>query len=144
MVKNSYFWELTNEKSSILAKVFELSVKEGYSSKKFVEAVMTNEKLAYLINEDNVPDWCDGYFLIATFSSEYAFEKGKTISKDKMWFLGYLYKYWMKSQGMPAKEVYKILPYDRYLSMYDFYHTQGWNYIIQDATEVYKNKSYIV
>lgn len=35
MVKNNYFWELTNEKSNILAKVFELSVKNGYSSEEF-------------------------------------------------------------------------------------------------------------
>ena len=144
MVKNNYFWELTNEKSNILAKVFELSVKNGYSSEEFVETIMCNEKLAYLINEDNVPDWSDGYFLIATFSSEYSFKKGKTISKDKMWFLGYLYKYWMRSRSMSAKEVYGILPFKRYLAMYDFYHTQGWEYIIQDATEMYKNKSYII
>ena len=139
MVMDEYFMDLTNEKSSILAKAFELSVKKGYDSKKFVEDIMLGEDVEYIMVDDEVPDWCDGYFLLSTFEMVHKFKKGRTVDPYKMWFLGYLYRYWMRVKNIGSKEVYSILPFDKYLERFEFYHTQGWNYIIQDATERKEN-----
>ena len=38
-------------------------------------------------------------------------------------------------------QVYKILPIETLEERFDFYHTQGWDFIIQDATDMY-NKSH--
>lgn len=62
-----------------------------------------------------------------------------------MWWLGNLYKYYIK-QGVhqDMKYIYKILPFNRFVANFNFYHTQGWDYVIDDAIENYKTGNYIV
>lgn len=141
-----YFLELTAEKSEIFGRTFALSSKEGMDSKKFVEAVMTEESMSDLVNVDEDQRWCDEYMLLNRLEDkrEKPFEKGDTTDQYVMWFLGYLYKYWMRLYNLDAKTVYKILPFDRYLVMYNYYHTQDWDKVIYDATESYKEGNYIV
>ena len=61
-----------------------------------------------------------------------------------LWFAGYLYKYWMNTRGTSRRKIYKILPFPRLLATFEFYHTQGWDYVIDDAIKTYKTGNYIV
>ena len=72
------------------------------------------------------------------------FKKGNNVNDYAMWFLGYLYKYWMKTRGVSRQQIYKILPFERYMASFEFYHTQGWDYVIEDAIKTYKDKTYII
>ena len=135
-----YEMHLTDEKSEILGRAFVLSAKEGYESKEFVKAVMSSPKIEFFINVDESADWCDEWFLFANFEQCYKFKKGKTIEEYELWFMGYLYKYWMRTRHMKAKDVYKILPFEEFHNRFGFYHTQGWDYIIEDMTQEYKEK----
>lgn len=144
MTDIEYAEMLAKEKSNLMGKTFALSVRKGLESKSFVENIMCNPKLNGLVNQDNDQRWCDDVVLLDHFSRMYTFKSGETVDEYMMWFLGYLYKYWMHKKNLNSVEVYKILPFERYLVMYNFYHTQDWNYIIEDATKVYKDKSYII
>lgn len=137
----SYDEWLKSEKSDIFGKMFSRSVDFGYNSCDFVKELMTNPELEDMVFYDERTEWCDECFLLRVFENMFTFKKGETLDKYLMWFLGYLYKYWMRSKNMKPKEVYKILPVEEYLKRYAFYHTQGWYYIINDATDEYIKNS---
>lgn len=50
-----------------------------------------------------------------------------------MWFAGYLYKYWMMTRGIDRRKIYRFLPFEKFLNGFAFYHTQDWDYIINDV-----------
>lgn len=61
-----------------------------------------------------------------------------------MWFAGYLYKYWMTTRDVSRQEVYKILPFKRLVASFDFLHTQGLEFVIEESIRMYNDKSYII
>lgn len=132
-------------KSDILGKAFKFSVDYyGFDSKKLVRTIMTDNRLDYLFECDDCQDWCDGQFLMSIIAYEVKPVKGECADAYAMWFLGYLYKYWMKSRGIDRREIYKILPFERFMVNFDFYHTQGWDYVIDEAIRVYNSGDYVI
>lgn len=129
----------------IFGVAFKLSSTQyHYDSEHFVRTVMTDKNLDWLFGYDDCQDWCDGYFLMSVLDYHEKFKSGKCADEYLMWWLGYLYKYWMTTRGTPRQEIYKILPFNRFVASFEFYHTQGWDYVIDDAIRTYKTKSYIV
>lgn len=140
-----YVNESLMRKCDILGVAFRRSVtKHKYDSEDFVKKVMTDKKLDWLFAEDNCQEWCDGHFLMSVLDYYENFKQGKCADDYAMWWLGYLYKYWMTTRGTSRREIYKILPFKRFMASYKFYHTQGWDYVIEDAIRTYKNKNYII
>lgn len=66
--------------------------------------------------------------------------KGDTEDDYLMWFTGYLYKYWMTTRNLDRRQVYKILPFDKMIKAFDFYHTQDLEYVVEEATRVYNER----
>ncbi len=131
--------------SNVFSTAFESSVYNNCDSYDFARKVMTTRKIDWLFSNDDVQDWCDGWFLFSVMEHELGeFKKGKTLDKYVMQFAGYLYKYWMNTRHTSRYQIYDILPLERLVATFDFYHTQGWDYIIEDAIKTYKEKSYIV
>lgn len=137
-MNKEYFKRLTNEKSNILGKTFERSTLLGLDSRKFVKILMTEPKLLDMLYNDERTEWCDECFLLSVFCEIYPFEKGETLDKFTMWYLGYLYKYWMRTRKANPNYIYKLLPIDKFLNCFDFYHTQDWDYVIEDVLRSYK------
>lgn len=132
-------------KCNIFGTAFKVSVLQyGCDSSDFVRRVMTDKKLDWLFEIDDCQEWCDGYYLMGILNYYEHFKKGTCADEYAMWWLGYLYKYWMMTRGTSRYEIYKILPLERFLTTFEFYHTQGWEYVIEDAIRVYQNKTYIV
>ena len=132
-------------KCNIMGRAFEFSVNYyHYDSASLVKKVMTDKRVEYLFEIDDCQDWCDGAFLMSILSYKLKPIKGECADPYAMWFLGYLYKYWMKTRGTSCREIYKILPFERFMANFEFYHTQGWEYIIENAIEAYKLKNYII
>lgn len=128
-----------------LGIAFKISATQyNYDSEHFVKTVMTSKKLDWVFADDECQEWCDGYFLMSVFDYHEKFKVGKCADEYLLWWLGYLYKYWMTTRGTPRREIYKILPFKRFVATFDFYHTQGWDYVIDDAIRVYNEKSYRV
>lgn len=136
---NSYEERLTAEKSEIFGKLFELSAsKYGYDSHAYIAAIMTTPSIEDMVMNDERTEWCDAWFLSAVLNREISVQKGgEQFDAFTLWFMGYLYKYWMRTKKMRPAEIYAILPVDIFWERFGFYHTQGWNYIIADATAQY-------
>lgn len=126
--------ELTR-KCYLFGALFKRSVFLGYSSKEFVDQIMTCELYDRNYNLDEGYDWCDECWLMRIFENIKPFKKGNEyIDEFELWFMGYLYKYWTSTRKLSRQEVYKILPFEKFDNMFAFYHTQGWDYVINDAT----------
>lgn len=131
--------------SNVFSTAFESSVYNNCDSYDFARKVMTTKEIDWLFGNDDVQDWCDGWFLFSVFEHELgAFKKGTTLDKYVMKFAGYLYKYWMNTRHTDRYQIYEVLPLERLVATFGFYHTQGWDYIINDAVKTYKEKSYVI
>ena len=133
MMEDYEFRDL-NTKSRFLGDAFKLSVRDGYDSKKFVQAIMTRREFVPLLTMLQGQEWCDEHFLYYHLIRNYTpFIKGETVDEYSMWFMGFTYKYWMQSRKKNPREVYEILPFDTFYQMMPFYHTQDWDFVINDA-----------
>lgn len=47
-----------------------------------------------------------------------------------MWFAGYMYKYWINEYTADSRDAYKLCALRNLESRYYFYHTQGFEYVI--------------
>lgn len=134
-----------NSKCSIFGNMFKRAYKENLDVKDFIRKVMTNKKLEeYLVVDDRF-EWADECVLLyfITHNFDIKLKYGNELDDYFFYFAGYLYKYWMTTRNMKPSEVYKIMPIQRLEKMFDFYHTQDWDYIINDATEQYKEGKFI-
>lgn len=137
-------FQILHLKCNIFGRVFELSAADNFDSYEFAKKIMTDKSIAWIYETDDCQDWCDGEFLYSELKSGLDFKKGKTLDTYLLHFAGYLYKYWMNTKGTDRAEIYKILPLQRLEASFGFYHTQGWEYIIEDSIQAYKNKSYVI
>ena len=142
-MKNTYFDSHRDFKCNVMGGAFRISVEKGYDSADFVRKVMTSKKLDYLFKMDDVQEWCDDCYFLSILEYHLKFKKGKTKDPYFMWFAGYLYKYFLM-RNYTRKTVYEVLPLKRLEAAFPFYHTQDWDYIIDDAIRVYITDSYRV
>lgn len=59
-------------------------------------------------------------------------------------FLGYLYAYWILTRGSTREEVYRILPFERFIASFEFYHTQGWDFVIDAAIKTFETNDFVI
>lgn len=131
----SYKEKEISRKSNLFGNLFKRSKLLGYDSKEFIEQVMTCKEYDELYNLDEGYDWCDECWLLRRFENIKPFKKGnKYLGDFELWFMGYLYKYWTSTRKKTRQEVYKILPFENFDNAFAFYHTQGWDYIINDVS----------
>lgn len=140
------FGGIEHRKCEVFAGTFQLSAEYGLESFDFVRKVMTSPKLNWLFRIDECQEWCDRWYLLDVLRNQcnLKFKEGKTIDPYVMWFAGYLYKYWMITRDVSRQEVYKILPFKRLVASFDFLHTQGWEFVIEESIRMYNDKSYII
>ena len=104
---------------------------------------MTDKRFEDRIIDHDAFEWCDQAFLCCDIVEDFGvkFKQGETLDQYVLWFAGYLYKWWIMMYHKKPSQVYKILPIETLEERFDFYHTQGWDFIIQDATDMY-NKTH--
>ena len=125
-----------SRKCNLFGALFKRSKYLGYNSKEFIDQVMTCELYDDLYNIDDGYDWCDECWLLRCFENLKPFTKGtKYIDEFELWFMGYLYKYWTSTRKITRQEVYKILPFEKFNTGFGFYHTQGWDFVINDVID---------
>ena len=118
----------------LFGNLFKRSKFLGYGSKSFIEQIMTLDLYDDLYNIDWGYDWCDECWLLRQFELIKPFRKGKKFLDDfELWFMGYLYKYWTSTRNVTRQEIYKILPFDKFHRGFAFYHTQDWDFVIDDV-----------
>lgn len=115
-----------------IGKLFIWSAKEGVDSDDFCYKFMNSKRGEMILNDDLVCEYCGESFMFSGLAREIEFKKGTFYNGDVLYFTGFLYKYWASTRGSSAKEIYALAPISLIAERYEFYHTQGWDYVIDD------------
>lgn len=133
-MQTDYFNPHIHFRCNMFGNMFKQSLKDGLDSKTFIKDVMTNKNYDFMFITYACQEWSDDAFMYSVIKNKTKCKKGKTLDSYILWFAGYLYRYWMETRNMDRKDIYKILPIEKLLNGFDFYHTQDWDYIINDVS----------
>lgn len=123
----------------IQGRLFELSIDKGLGSASFVKCFMRSKVAEYLDSPYNRLQWAGEEYLLEELIDECGddLEKsGKTISKDQIYWMGYIYRYWHCVRGTASKDIYKQAPYERMASNYLMFHSLSPELAIDDLIEI--------
>lgn len=119
----------------VIAGCFVLSAVRGYDSEKFATTMLTNPYCVRIMTDDLMREYACDSFMLEGIEREVGLEKGLVYDADVMWLTGYLYKYAISIRGIEPKDLVKIAPISKIAARYEFYHTQGFEYIINDMID---------
>lgn len=125
----------------IVAYCFLQSGRDGFDSKDFAEKMMNSEYGTMVLEDRRMIEYSDRGFMYEGILRGMTFNKGEVYDGDVLYLAGYLYKYWISTRNAKAQEIYKIAPIELIDRRYGFYHTQDFDYIINDIIDrPYKSK----
>lgn len=122
--------------STMSGELFRNSVVLGYDSKKFVELLCLTHYGHLVYDDIRANEWLSDTHILEGFKKEFDIPKGKTYHPDKMFFVGYLYRYWGITENISIKKIYELAPLDFMIDRYGFWHTQSEEYVIEDIKRI--------
>ena len=127
----------------IQGRLFELFAEVNYDAESLVKAFMNGEIAKNLDSEYNRMQWAGEEYLleelIATCKNKLSPKKDR-ISKDVMFWMGYVYRYWHFYTGEESGKIYKQAPFETMNINYLMFHTMDVEMAIDDLKEIYKQK----
>ncbi len=127
----------------IQGRLFELSIDEGYDSETFIKCFMKSKIAMYLDSSYNRYQWAGEEYLLEEIEDECKENLTKTgniISKDEIYWIGYIYRYWHYYKNESSKNIYKIAPFKTMKINYLMFHTMSPELAIDDLIEINKQK----
>lgn len=121
----------------IQGRLFELSLKYGYDSKKFIESFMNSKCAAALDDTYDRLQWAGEEYILEELDSEAGgLPKSEGLfDKEVMYWAGYLYRYWHFYTGQTSKEIYEIADAEVMERSWLGYHTLDNEMAIDDLIE---------
>ncbi len=135
--------ELELKLCDIQGRLFELSAEKKLNSAAFIKAFMTSGTAKELDSEYNRMQWAgEEYLLEEVLSSakELLTADGEVYSKDVLYWIGYLYRYWHYYTGEDSAKIYKQAPVKTMKRNYMMFHTMAPALAIEDLKEIYRQK----
>ena len=132
--------ELQIKMCDIQGRLFELSADKGLSSAAFVKSFMLSKVAKGLDSKFNHMQWAGEEYLldeIVSTSSEKLTEDGEVYSKDILYWIGYLYRYWHYYTGEDSVKIYKQAPVQTMKRNYMIFHTMDPVVAIENLKEIY-------
>ena len=133
--------ELQLKMCDIQGRLFELSADKKYSSSAFIKAFMTSSVAKSLDSKFNHMQWAGEEYLLDEIVSSVGvevFSKGGAIlSKDVLYWIGYIYRYWHYYTGEDSVKIYKQAPYDIMKRNYMIFHTMAPELAVENLKEIY-------
>lgn len=127
----------------IQGRLFELSLRAGYDSESFVKCFMLSEVAKNLDSVYNRMQWAGEEYLLEEVADKCGgtlLKSDKVASKEEMYWMGYIYRYWHYYKGESSKKIYKQAPYERMRTNYSMFHTMAPEMAIDDLIEIYNQK----
>ena len=140
-MKNNFSKRLESYFADTVGKCFEVSSEKNIDSYLFAKEFLNGKLGCEILSEDYLKPYNSFLYMFDVFNDDAKITKGIAYDKYIMWMYGYLVKYWVYFKEIKPEDVWKILPIDTFKDLFSFYHTQGWGYIIEDATERYNSKN---
>lgn len=124
----------------IQGRLFELSAEKQYDSVAFIKAFMTSETAKALDSEYNRMQWAGEEYLleeVVADAGDMLFADGEIFSKDILYWIGYIYRYWHYYNGEDSAKIYKQAPIDTMKRNYMMFHTMDPVLAIEDLKEIH-------
>lgn len=121
-----------------LGTCFQYSVNEKIDSYMLAEKFLNERWGNNILLEKSLKELESPTYMLDKAILKLDLKRGKTYDEYLMWMYGYLIKYWTGYRNIKPLKIWEILPIDRFNKLFSFYHTQGWDYIIDDSIKRYK------
>lgn len=94
----------------IQGRLFELSLKNGYDCRDFIEKFMNSKTAAALDETFDRLQWAGEEYILEELNEEVGGLKkaGITYHNEIMYWAGYTYRYWHYYTGESSKEIYSV------------------------------------
>lgn len=135
--------ELQLKMCDIQGRLFELSADKEYGSANFVKIFMNSEVAKALDSTYNRMQWAGEEYLleeIATVAGEKLEKTGEIYSKDILYWIGYLYRFWHYYTNEDSAKIYKQAPVGTMKRNYMMFHTMAPELAVENLKEIYKQK----
>ena len=127
----------------IQGRLFELSVERQLRSTSFIKTFMNSETAKALDSTYNRMQWAGEEYLleeIVEAAGDKVSKGGEIYSKDLIYWIGYIYRYWHYYTGESSKDIYKQAPVAIMKRNYLMFHTMAPELAIEDLKEIYRQK----
>ena len=135
--------ELQLKLCDIQGRLFELSAEKKYNSAAFVKAFMTSDTAKELDSKYNRMQWAGEEYLleeVSTAAGDTLITEGEIFSKDILYWIGYIYRYWHYYNGEDSVKIYKQAPVETMKRNYMIFHTMDPVLAIEDLKEIHNQK----
>ena len=112
----------------IQGRLFELSVDRQLGSASFIKTFMNSETAKALDSTYNRMQWAGEEYLLEEVmeaTGDKLTEKGEVYSKDVIYWIGYIYRYWHYYTEESSKVIYKQAPVETMKRNYLMFHTMA-------------------
>lgn len=128
----------------IQGRLFELSAENRYESSSFIKFFMNSQTAKYLDSSYNRMQWAGEEYLLAEVFDEangkIKASGGEVYSKDVLYWIGYIYRYWHYYTREDSKTIYNQAPVATMRRNYLMFHTMAPELAIEDLKEIYAQK----
>ena len=127
----------------IQGRLFELSVERQLRSTSFIKTFMNSETAKALDSTYNRMQWAGEEYLleeIVEAAGDKVSKGGEIYSKDLIYWIGYIYRYWHYYTKESSKAIYKQAPVETMKSNYLMFHTMAPEVAIEELKEIYRQK----
>lgn len=124
-------------------QLFELSREKCFASEQFIKAFMLSDIAADLDSEFNHVQWAGKEYIMERITEELADKlttDGEVFDRERLYWTGYVYRFWHFYTGESSKEIYKQAPAETMLITYLSYHTLSVEMAIDRLKESYAEK----
>ena len=135
--------ELQLKMCDIQGRLFELSADKEYGSANFVKVFMNSEVAKALDSTYNRMQWAGEEYLleeIAAVTDDKLEKLGEIYSKDILYWIGYLYRFWHYYTNEDSVRIYKQAPVGTMKRNYMMFHTMAPELAVENLKEIYKQK----
>ena len=136
--------ELQLKLCDIQGRLFELSADNNFGSANFVKTFMTSEVVKALDATYNRMQWAGEEYLLeelVSVAGDKFIESGEIYSKDILYWMGYLYRYWHYYTNESSTKIYKQAPVRTMKRNYLMFHTMAPQVAIEDLKEISSQKT---
>ena len=135
--------EIALKLCDIQGRLFELSANQKYDSIKFIRVFMNSDVSRALDSKYNRMQWAGEEYLLDEVIENAKTESligGEVFSKDVLYWIGYIYRYWHYYSGEDSKKIYKQAPVEVMKRNYMMFHTMDPVLAIEDLKKIYNQK----
>ena len=135
--------ELQLKLCDIQGRLFELSADNSYESSTFIKVFMTSDVAKALDSTYNRMQWAGEEYLLEELTAikgNNLIKKGEIYSKDILYWIGYLYRYWHFYKNESSVKIYKHAPAKIMKRNYLIFHTMAPELAIDDLKEINEQK----